>query len=396
MKGKKSRKDSLDLATRAIHAASGARSSGSPVAPPIIQSATFMGGGPGESGPLRYTRYGDNPTLEMVGAKVAALEGMEAGVPLGSGMAAISLALLALTRTEDHILASNRLYGATLHLLREELPRRGVETTLVDADSPREWRRGLKRNTRLIYLELPANPTLRVPDPGPPAILARETGLPLVMDTTFATPMNFRGGEHGADVVLHSATKYLGGHSDLSAGVACGSREFVSELLAMLRSYGAVLDPHAAWLLDRGIRTLPVRMERHNASALELARWFEEQPEVKRVDYPGLPSHPDHALASKILSGFGGMLSIQLKGDDRGAEAFCRVLRLALVAPSLGGVETLVSLPHLTSHRGTSASERKAMGIPRGYVRISVGLEGVTDLRRDFRRGLDAVKRLLK
>ncbi len=382
-----------DPSTLAIHAGVPPAVRGDPVTPPIYQAATFHGGGPGDDAPLRYTRYGNNPTIEMVGAKVAALEEMEAGLPLASGMAAITMTLLALTREGDHVLASSQLYGATRLFLAEELPRRGASTTFIDPLIDQDWRSRLRKNTRLLYLELPTNPTLRVVDPAPIAQLAREIGIPLVMDTTFASPINFRAGAHGADVVVHSATKYLGGHSDLTAGVVCGTSDFVREVQAMLRHYGPALDPHAAWLLDRGIRTLGVRMERHNESALHLARWFETQPEVDTVIHPGLPSHPDHKVAGRVLDGFGGMLGIVLKGGREAEERFCGALRLAAVAPSLGGVETLVSLPRLTSHRGVPAPERAAMGIPDGFVRLSIGLEGVRDLERDFREALNAVSR---
>jgi len=204
--------------------------------------------------------------------------------------------------------------------------------------------------------------------------------------------MNLRPSELGADVVIHSATKYLAGHSDLVAGVVSGSRDLVGEVREMLRFYGPALDPHGAWLLDRGLRTLAVRMARHNENALTLAEWFQDQPGVEKVVYPGLPSHPDHTLAKQILDGFGGMLGIQVKGGGPAADAFCRGLDLALVAPSLGGVETLVSQPRYTSHRGMSPQELEAAGIPDGYVRISVGIENVEDLMSDFQEGLEACR----
>lgn len=379
----------LDQATVGIHGANGRRSEGDPVAPPIVQSATFFGGGPGDDGELLYTRHGNNPNQLQVGAKVAALEGMEAGLPVASGMAAISLTVLSLARTGDHVVSSRFLYGATRTLFEQELPRRGIQVSLVDPDKPRDWRNALRPETRLLYLELPANPTLRVPDPRPLASLALEEGLPLVMDSTFASPVNFRAGENGVDVVIHSATKYLGGHSDLVAGVVCGSSDMIREIRGLLKLYGPALDPHAAWLLDRGLRTLPLRMEGHNRNGLELATWFRDQSEVEQVIYPGLPDHPDHEVAATVLKGFGGMLGVVLKGGAAAAEAFVGGLRVASLAPSLGGVETLVSLPRLTSHRGISAAQRADQGIPDGFIRISVGLEGVQDLKDDFRLALD-------
>lgn len=379
----------LDQATVGIHGAEGTRSDGAPVAPAIYQSATFFGGRPGGSGELLYSRYGNNPNQVQVGAKVAALEGMEAGLPLASGMAAISLSVLSLAQSGDHLVASRYLYGTTRSLFENELPRRGIAVSLVDPDQPRAWRNALRPQTRLLYLELPANPTMRVPDPRPLQALAHEVGIPLVVDATFATPINFRAGDHGVDVVVHSATKYLGGHSDLVGGVVCGSADLIREVRGLLKLYGPALDPHAAWLLDRGIRTLKLRVEAHNRNGMELARWFREQPEVERVLYPGLPDHPDHDVARAVLKGFGGMVGVVLAGGAPAAETFVNALRVAAPAPSLGGVETLVSVPRLTSHRSLNTVELRAQGIPDGFVRISVGIEGVQDLKDDFRSALD-------
>ncbi|MFQ5536094.1 MAG: trans-sulfuration enzyme family protein, partial [Gemmatimonadota bacterium] len=374
--------------TRAIHAGARKPEAGAPVVPPVVQSATFFWGRP-EDGALRYTRYGNNPNQELLARKLAALEGTEAAVAVGSGMAAASMTLLSLTRSGDHIVAASRLYGATRILLGEELPRRGVETTFVDPDDAGAFAAALRPETRLIYIEIPTNPALRVMDPAPVAALCAERGIPLVCDATFAPPVNFRAAESGVDVVIHSATKYLGGHSDLIAGVVAGPSRVVEEVKRTVRMYGPVLDPHAAWLLDRGIRTLDVRMERHNRNALALARWFRERPEVARVLYPGLEDHPDHETARRLFSGFGGMLSIVLRGGGAAADAFMERLETALAAPSLGGVETLVSQPRYTSHRGRTDEELAAQGIADGFVRISVGIEDVEDLIADLANALD-------
>lgn len=378
-------------ATMGVHAGAGAASTDTAVVPPIVQSSTFFGGGPGGPREVLYTRYGNNPNQIEVGDKIAALEGMEAGIALASGMAATAMTLLALTRTGDHIVASRHLYGATHQLLKHELPKRGVHTDFVDPAFARNWRLALKPSTRLLFLEIPTNPTLRVFDPRPVAALAQETGMAMVVDSTFASPINLRCGELGADAVVHSATKYLGGHSDLIAGVVVGSSILIGEIRQMLKLYGPALDPHAAWLLARGMRTLDARMRRHNQNALELARWFSEQPEVETVIHPGLETHPDHEVASEIMDGFGGMLSILLAGGGRAANNFGGALELALLAPSLGGVETLVSQPRYTSHIDFTAGERAELGLPDGFVRISVGIEDAEDLKRDFRHGLDAV-----
>jgi cystathionine beta-lyase/cystathionine gamma-synthase len=369
------------------------RTEGTPVVPPVVQSATFHGGGPADTGPVLYTRYGTNPNQLRVGRKVAALEGAEDGLALASGMAAISLSLLALVRQGDHLVSSSHLYGATRTFMEQELPRRGVQVTFVDPDQPRSWRQALRTHTRGLYLELPTNPTLRLFDLRPVGLLAREKGIPLVVDATFATPVNLRPLEHGADVVVHSATKYLGGHSDLIGGVVVGPSALVGEVRSLLHLYGPSLDPHAAWLLDRGIRTLALRVERHNASATALADWFAGRPEVERVIHLSRDDHPDRALAREILDGPGGMVGVILRGGREAADRFVQALELATLAPSLGGVETLVSLPRLTSHRSMSAREREAMGVPDGFVRISVGIEGFEDLRDDFARALASLTR---
>jgi cystathionine beta-lyase/cystathionine gamma-synthase len=378
--------------TLAIHAGDlEPRTEGTPVVPAVVQSATYHGGGPSDTGPVQYARYGTNPNQLRVGRKVAALEGAEDGLALASGMAAISLSLLALTRNGDHLVSSSHLYGATRTFMEEELPRRGVEVTFVNPDHPREWRNSIRPATRGLYMELPTNPTLRLFDLRPVGLLAREKGIPLVVDATFGTPVNFQPLRFGADVVIHSATKYLGGHSDLIGGVVCGPEALVAEVRGLLHLYGPSLDPHAAWLLDRGIRTLAVRMARHNENATALAEWFASREEVERVIHPSRTDHPDHALARELLKGPGGMLGVILRGGSAAADRFVQSLRVATLAPSLGGVETLVSLPRLTSHRSMSRADREAMGVPDGFVRISVGIEGLEDLKEDFAQALRPV-----
>jgi cystathionine beta-lyase/cystathionine gamma-synthase len=356
--------------------------------PPIVQSATFAGGLQ-PSAELLYTRYGNNPTQKAVGRKIAELEEMEAGAVFASGMGAIAMTLLAMTQKGDHIVASEHLYGATRRFMEEELPRRGVTTTFAGLGRTTAWRKAIRKSTRLLYFELPTNPTLRVPDPRPLAGLAREHGLPLVMDATFATPVLLRPVEHGVDVVIHSATKYLGGHSDLIAGAVAGQADVVEEIVSMMRLYGPSLDPHAAWLLDRGIRTLAVRMERHCQNAAAVADFLEAHDRVVSVSYPGLESHPEHALASDLFDvGYGGMVGFVVEGGGEAADRVMRAFRLIHVAPSLGGVESLASQPRFTSHAGVSPAGRAAMGIPDGFIRLSVGLEDAEDLLADLGRAL--------
>ena len=379
------------LSTVGIHGGEPERVPGSPVVPPIVQSATYFWGSP-EDGELVYSRYGNNPNQLRIGRKLALLEGTESAVVFASGMGATAMTLLALTQSGDHVVASSQLYGSTQELLRSELPRRGVETTFVDAGTPGGWAEALRSETRVIFIEVPTNPTLRIIDPRPLAEIAASRELTLVCDATFGSPVNFQAASHGIDVVLHSATKYLGGHSDLVAGVVAGTDSLVREVTRISRLYGPAIDPHAAWLLDRGIRTLAVRIARHNENAARLAEWFEGRPEVAQTIYPGLESHPDHETARDLMSGFGGMVSVVLEGGGAAADRFMATLGTAIVAPSLGGVETLVSQPRYTSHVGLSREELDAQGIADGLVRISVGLENVEDLIADFQQALIATE----
>ncbi len=376
--------------TLGVHGGAEPSRPGDPVVPPIVQSATFFGGSPRDDVELRYTRYGNNPTQAMVARKIAALEGTEAALVLASGMAALAMTVLALVRSGEHVVASHHLYGATRSLLKDELPRRGIETTFVDPDRARGWRRNLRPETRLVLLEAPTNPTLRFIDPRPVAALAHEVGVILAMDATFASPVNLRPAELGVDVVIHSATKYLGGHSDVIAGAVASTTAVVEEVTSMMHLYGPSPDPMACWLLDRGLRTLDVRVRRQNDTALELARWLAGRPEVERVIYPGLEDHPDHALAAELMEGFGGMVSFVLAGGGPAADRFTEALELVAVAPSLGGVETLISQPRYTSHAAVPRPERERLGIPDGFLRLSVGVENLEDLVLDLEQALES------
>lgn len=373
-------------ATIGVHGGAHDRTPGAPVVPPITQSATFHWSSPAD-GELLYSRYGNNPNQRQVAEKAAALEGTEAAVALGSGMGATAMTVLAAVGGEGHVVASSRLYGATQVLLRDELPRRGIETTFVDPEEG-HWEDAMRDDTSLVFIEIPTNPTLRILDPRPLCAMAHDRGMIVACDATFASPVNFRAASTGIDVVVQSATKYLGGHSDVIAGVVAGPADFVREVTRLSRLYGPALDPHSAWLLDRGMRTLDIRMARHNENAMAVARWFEGRPEVGRVVYPGLESHPDHTLASELMSGFGGMVSVVLEGGGDAADRFMSRLGLAIAAPSLGGVETLASQPRYTSHVGLTPEERNAQGIPDGFVRLSIGVEDRQDLIADFEQAL--------
>ena len=378
--------DEKGSATVGVHGVGHARTPGTPVIPPIVQSATFHWATP-DDGELLYSRYGNNPNQRQVSEKIAAIEGTEAAIALASGMGATAMTILALVESGDHIVASSRLYGATQALLIDEMPRRGIETTFVNPDDG-DWVGAIEDNTRIIFIEIPTNPTLRILDPRPIVRIAHERGIKVVCDATFASPVNFRAASVGIDAVIQSATKYLGGHSDVIAGAVSGSTELITEVTRMSRLYGPALDPHPAWLLDRGIRTLDVRMKQHNENAQVIAEWFEGRADVAWVAYPGLASHPDHALAHDLMSGFGGMVSVVLEGGGEAADRFMSRLELAIAAPSLGGVETLVSQPRWTSHGGLNEAEREAQGIPDGFVRLSIGIENAEDLIADFDQAL--------
>lgn len=374
--------------TRAVHAGDPIYQLGAPVVNPIFQTTTFFSDPTGEA-ELLYTRYLNNPNHVQLEQRLSSLERAEASVLFGSGMGAMASAVLSRVGAGDHVLAAQALYGGTRTLLSRELSRLGVETTYVDflADG---WEDAVRPNTRVFLSETVSNPLLRVTDPAPLAAVARRAGAAVLMDATFATPINFHALEHGADLVIHSATKYLGGHSDVTAGLVCGGEAAVNEVRRLGQVFGSVLDPHAAWLLERGIKTLAVRMQRHNENGAAVARWAAEQPGIARVHYPGLPSHPDHELASRMLRGFGGMVSIELRGGEAAATRFVRALRLIKLAPSLGGVDSLVSEPRHSSHSDMSRDQRRGLGIGDGFLRISLGIEDAQDLIADLEQALRA------
>jgi cystathionine beta-lyase/cystathionine gamma-synthase len=373
--------------TLSIHGLPHRRADWTPVVGPVMQSATFVNP-VGSSEEVLYTRYGNNPNQVELARKYALLEGAEAAVFLSSGMGATALAHLAVLRPGDHLLASEWIYGGTRRLFDDELGRFGIEVSYVDPTQHRLWRKSVRKSTRAIFVETPTNPTLRVIDLVPIAQVAKEFGLALLVDGTFASPINIRPIEHGADVVISSATKYLNGHSDVIAGAVAGSASFIEEVTRLMRLWGQSIDPHAAWLVERGLRTLAVRMERHNANGLAVAKWAAVQPDFLAVHYPGLPDHPDHAHAAAVLHGFGGMVGLQLRGGVRAAERFLKKLKLITHAPSLAGVESLISEPRLTSHKGMSADARARIGIPDGFLRLSCGIEDAPDIIADLEQAL--------
>lgn len=377
------------LGTLSVHggAHSAERDVDSPVVHPIFQSVNFIQE-IGSAEGLRYPRYGNSPNAEVVQRRVAALERAEASVLLASGMGATACALLALLRPGDHIVASSWIYGGTRALLEQEFVTFGIDVSLVDPLETRVWRRAIRKQTRVIFLESPVNPTCRVFDLKAISLVTRQAGIALVVDATFASPINFRPLEHGADVSIHSATKYLNGHHDVLGGVVSGTAPYIEEVRRKMMLWGQAPDPFAAWLLERGLKTLELRVLRQNANAMQIAEWCEGRKEIKKAVYPGLESHPDHDIAKRMLDGFGGMLSIELAGGAKSTERFLRRLRLFRHAPSLGGVESLVSEPRFTSHADIDTEERANIGIPDGFVRLSVGIEGADDLIADLEHAL--------
>jgi cystathionine beta-lyase/cystathionine gamma-synthase len=381
----------LGLSTIAIHGVPHRRPDWSPVAPALQQSSTFTNP-VGSEDEVLYSRYGNNPNQVDLARKYAMLEGADAAVFVASGMGATALAHLAVLRPGDHLISSTWIYGGTQKLFDEELGRYGIDVTYVSPDQPRMWRKSIRKATRAIFVETPTNPLMRVIDMGPIAYAAEEHGLALLVDATFASPINYRPLEHGADVVITSATKYLNGHSDVIAGAVAGSASFVEEVIRLMRLWGQAIDPHAAWLIDRGMRTLALRMERHNANGMAVAQWAEQHSGISKVHYPGLPSHPDHAHAKTVLSGFGGMVGLELKGGAKASERMLKRLKLVTHAPSLAGVETLVSEPRLTSHKSIGPEGRTKIGIPDGFLRLSCGIEDAADIIGDLEQGLKGEK----
>jgi cystathionine beta-lyase/cystathionine gamma-synthase len=337
---------------------------------------------------VRYPRLNNLPNHVALGRKLAALEGAEEAVVAGSGMAAISTTLLAVLGDRGHLLIQDQLYGGTHTLVVDHLRGFGIVHDFIRGDDPHSWKDKLRPDTRAIYVEAMTNPLLRVADHGAVVAFAREHALVSIIDNTFATPVNFRPIERGFDLSLHSATKYLNGHNDLVAGVVIGGAARVGQVRRLLDHLGGTLDPHACFLLDRGVKTLVLRVRQQNATAASLARRLAAHPAVARVNHPGLADHPDHARARELFDGFGGMLSFEPRGGVEAARRFVARVELPIKGPSLGGVETLVTRPVTTSHAGVSREVRERLGITDSLIRVSVGIEGAQDLIDDFEAAL--------
>jgi methionine-gamma-lyase len=392
-KTKKTIKVSGD-ATLAIHVGEDKFHKGASVGVEIARTANFTFANTeemkrwaeGKSPAYIYTRYG-NPTLTIAEKKIAALEGAEDAVVAASGMAAISSALLSVLKAGDEVIATRQVYGGTYRMMRDVFPRMGIVVRHVETDLA-----GIERlvnpRTKALYIETPTNPTLRLVDLHKAVAFAKEWDLISLIDNTFASPVLQKPIEMGFDLVLHSATKYLAGHSDVIAGAAAGREALIKEIRHMIIYLGGSMDPEAAFLLIRGMKTLEVRMRRQCATAMTLAKYLEKHPKVARVHYPGLASHPDRRLAKRQMRGFGAMLAFDLKGGLTAARRFCDRARIFLLAASLGGVDSLVVLPIYTSHYNMSLAELRAASVEPGTVRLSVGLEDAQDLIEDLRQAL--------
>ena len=355
---------------------------------PIFQTAMFEYGGETSYHDVRYMRLSNLPNHLSLQQKLAALENAEAAVVTSSGMAAITTSLMTVLKAGDHLLAQETLYGGTHDFITRDFPNMGLQCDFIDAARPDSWESKLKPNTRAIYVESISNPLMRVPDLKAVVAFAKSHDLVSMIDNTFASPVNFRPLEIGFNLSLHSCTKYLNGHSDLVAGAAVGSTDLVTRIKHKLDHLGGSLDAHAAFLLQRGIKTLVLRVRQQNASALKIAQFLEKHPAVEKVNYPGLETHAQHRIAKELFEGFSGMLSFELKGGVAAADRFMKAVTLPLLAPSLGGVETLLTRPAQTSHAGLDPDVRRQIGISDALIRMSVGIEATDDILEDFRQAL--------
>lgn len=377
------------IETKVIHAGDPEPRIAGAVVTPIFQSSTFEYAGQTSYHDLKYIRLNNTPNHVALHKKLAALENAEAAVVAGSGMAAISTALLALLSSGDHFLAQDCLYGGTHDLITKDLPAFGITVDFIDGNDPASWEKKLRPNTKAIYVETMANPLLQVVDLEAVVQFAKAHRLVSLIDNTFASPVNFRPPEWGFDLSLHSCTKYLNGHSDIVAGAVIGRTDLIKQITRKLNHLGGSLDPHACFLLDRGVKTLVVRVRHQSTSALAIAQFLERHDAVGNVNYPGLESHPAHARARHLFDGFSGMLSFELRGGLEAAQRFMERVTLPVSAPSLGGIETLITRPATTSHAGMSPKDRQALGISDSLIRLSVGIEATEDLIADFEQALD-------
>lgn len=383
------------ISTRAVHSGEQLDPRFGSVSTAIYQTSTFFfptsdprtWEGDVPDGSYIYTRY-SNPTTRAVEDKLAVLEGGERGLVFSSGMAAISTALLTFLEQGDRVVSVEDIYGGAYNLMVNHLRKLGIEVVFAPTTDTERLVEVISRGAKVVYLESPTNPLLKLVDVPAVVKAAHEVGAMVMMDNTFSTPVNQRPLEMGVDLSLHSCTKYLNGHTDLIAGAAIGRTADIEAMARKRIAFGGVIDPMGAFLLSRGIKTLAVRMERHNSNGLEVARFLESHPLVERVHYPGLPSHPQHELAKRLLSAYGGMVSFEVRGGRQKAERMMQALQMVKMATSLGGVDSLVSMPLNSSHAAVPPQERARLGIKDNLVRLSVGIEDVQDITEDLDQAL--------
>ena len=378
------------LETKLIHAGEPDPRINGAVSIPVFQSSTFEYTGATSYHDLKYIRLNNTPNHIALHQKLAALENAEAALVTASGMAAISTTLLSILSSGDDLLAQECLYGGTHDFITKDLETFGISYDFIDGDDPGSWKHKLKPNTKAIYVETMTNPLLQVADLKAVVEFTKEHSLISLIDNTFSSPVNFRPPEWGFDLSLHSCTKYLNGHSDIVAGAVIGRADLIEKITHKLNHLGGSLDPHACFLLHRGLKTLAVRVRYQNESTLRIAAFLEENPAVNKVNYPGLENHPRHRRASELFDGFSGMLSFEPKGGIQAAKRFIQKITLPTIAPSLGGVETLVTRPVTTSHSGMSPQDRQSLGISDALIRVSVGIEATEDIIEDFSQALNA------
>jgi len=381
--------------TEAVRGGTELHKKNGPVATPIYQTASFEVTDNDQqvratSTDMFYTRYG-NPTHTVAEKAIAELEGADAALLFASGMNAITTSMLSLLKSGEHVVAQRDIYGGATKFFSQWLPKFGIETTFVDTVEYDQHARAIQPNTKLLYLESPTNPTLRVVDLRKVTALAKQHNLITFIDSTFGTPINQRPADFGVDLIMHSGTKYFAGHSDLICGVVAGRQELIQKIHETRTTLGGTMDPHAAWLLLRGIKTLAVRVQRQNDNALRVARFLAQHAKVRRVHYPFLEGHPQRALAMELMRGGGGVLSFEVDGTGEDARRLSEALQLFTLAPSLGGVDSLVTIPVLTSHGMISAEHRQKMGVTEQLIRLSVGIENADDLIADLEQALTVV-----
>ena len=374
--------------TQVVHAGELTPTVQGAVITPIFQSSTFEYTGQNNYFDLKYLRLNNTPNHEVLHRKLSILEKGEGALVCSSGMAAISTTLFSLLKSGDHLLAQEGLYGGTHHLITEDFSAFNIDCDFIDGNDPDSWESRLRPRTRIIYVEALTNPLLQVANFRAVVEFAKTHNLLALIDSTFLSPVNFHPLELGFDLCLHSGTKYLNGHSDIVAGAIIGSRTLIDKINRRLAHLGGTLDPHACFLFNRGLKTLVVRVKCQNDSALYVAQFLEEHPSVKKVHYPGLKSHSQHERACRLFRGFGGVLSFELRGGVESVKSFMQRITVPFIAPSLGGIETLITLPAVTSHSGLSPETRLDLGISDSLVRLSIGLESKKDLIEDLGQAL--------